>query len=68
MRSRASFQPGHRTSSTVSVTVPLSRGFVRDLRRKGFAEQNAHDREMIGRALALAAQVALKLTRDRDEA
>jgi hypothetical protein len=66
---RAAFQPIARTGSTVRVTVPLSREFVAALRRKGFlAGQNARDREMIGRALAHAAQVALKMTRDQDDA
>jgi hypothetical protein len=33
---RASFQPSHRFGGPVQVTVPLSREFVRDLRRQGF--------------------------------
>jgi hypothetical protein len=33
---RASFQPSHRIGGPVQVTVPLSREFVRDLRRQGF--------------------------------
>jgi hypothetical protein len=65
---RASFQPSRRIGGTVQVSVPLSREFVRDLQRKGFlADQNAHDRESIGRALAHAARVAISLTRDRDD-
>ena len=62
MFEKASFQKNPRPATSVLVTIPLSWGFVNDLRRSGFlSEQNAHD--AIGRAVASAARdrVALKL-------
>jgi hypothetical protein len=64
MFEKASFQKNPRPASSVLVTIPLSWGFVNDLRRSGFlSEQNAHDKDAIGRAVASAARdrVALKL-------
>jgi hypothetical protein len=65
---RADFQHHCFEPGTLTVAVPLSRGFIADLRKKGFLRDAvAHDKDAIGKALAHAAQVAIKMTRDRDD-
>jgi len=64
MLERANFQEVRKRSTSVLVTIPLSWGFVNDLRRAGYlSEQNSHNKEKIGSAVASAArdQVALKV-------
>jgi hypothetical protein len=54
MLGRVNFQRIPKRSTSVLVTIPLSWGFVNDLRRSGYlSEQNSHDKERIG-GLSLA--------------
>jgi len=56
MLEKASLQKHSRRATSVLVTIPLSWGFVNDLRRSGYlSEQNSHNKEKIGRAVATVA-------------
>jgi hypothetical protein len=64
MLGRVNLQKVPKRATSVLVTIPLSWGFVKDLRSSGYlSEQYSHNKEKIGRAVVSAARdrVAVKL-------